>query len=328
MSNAYIDSRIFVDSRWKGHHGIARYSEEVLPRLSVGFTNFRSQGNPASPSDAFSGLIPSFGKNIYTPGFNAQPLAKRNLITVHDLIHLQIPDKKQKLYKNYYDFIVKPTIKKCGIVITDSHASVKALAMWLGDDSVEIINASVGCPEFVKGDRSDAQRVENKLFVVGSMKPHKNLSVILKSLVKLAEFEASILVPKQDLTKTRDLVKESNLGDRVTILSSLSDDELLYEYDTASLTIFPSILEGFGLPALESIARGTPVLYSEKCESVAEIVGESGFSVSDASNVDLWAETVRHSINQQIIISPEIVGKYSWENTAKTVESTIRKTFE
>ena len=71
-------------------------------------------------------------------------------------------------------------------------------------------------------------------------------------------------------------------------VSGLPDSELAVLYRGAAATVLPSLVEGFGLPAAESISSGTPVIYYAGCRSVAEIVRDSGIPVHERSNPDAW----------------------------------------
>lgn len=319
------ESELFVDTRWGGAHGIGRYSTEVLCRLDSSWTSLRFRGSPSNPIDPFIGFTHSVGKTIYSPGFNPHLGSKRNLLTIHDLIHLDQSSKNFRSNLLYYELLVKPAVKKCGAVITVSDTSVRSIKNWLRDENVEVINAGAACADVFISTPQLFQVVNGHVLILGSLKNHKNLIPPIHSLTSCQDVTASVVVPQKDFREVVELVKEHNLHFRVTVKHSLSDQELVDEYDKAEVTIFPSLKEGFGLPALESIARNTPVLYSQGCESVSEIVGMNGLEVPLPSLSSSWAEAINFSMHRKILANTAATRKYSWHNTSRIVSGAISR---
>ena len=86
----------------------------------------------------------------------------------------------------------------------------------------------------------------------------------------------------------------------------------------------PSLIEGFGLPALESLLCGTPVIYWEGCLPVRETVGGRGYAVQTSSNVLEWAEAMSSALDARRQVDPP-VDRYDWSRTVSTIEDTLRK---
>jgi glycosyltransferase involved in cell wall biosynthesis len=116
-------------------------------------------------------------------------------------------------------------------------------------------------------------------------------------------------------------VAHLNLSEHVQLTGPLSDDELPALYNGASLFAFPSLYEGFGLPVLEAMACGTPVLTST-VSSLPEVVGDAGVKV-DPYNTEGMAEAMREIIENQSLRQMlrqrgiQRASQFSWENTAR-----------
>ena len=98
-----VTGSLFVDARWSGNHGIARYSHEVLRRLSLDHKQLQTGIKPTSPLDAFNPARWRFSSHdiIYSPGFNAGITSAKQFMTLHDLIHLHDSSESSILKAKY-----------------------------------------------------------------------------------------------------------------------------------------------------------------------------------------------------------------------------------
>ena len=125
------------------------------------------------------------------------------------------------------------------------------------------------------------------ILYVGGIAPHKNLSVLVNAfskLIKDTNYKDINLVLVGDSYKkdvflvdknVEELIKKKQIKDKVFFTGFVSDEELVYLYNAASVFVLPSFCEGFGLPAVEAMACGTPVIGS-KTTSLPEVVGDAG----------------------------------------------------
>lgn len=326
---------IYVDRRWTGHHGIARFGREVTGRLSIPFTSFDSALKPSSPLDVanISRLRLRSRDIIYTPGFNAGVCRGFQLLTIHDLIHLDINEESSLLKRAYYEVVVKPAIVKARRVLTVSETSREKILTWLDDDDIDVVNVGNGVSEdFSLADDPASASPTNFIFV-GNLKPHKNLKVIFQALRLRPRF--SISVVSSDETGIRLLASELGVETQVSVYSQLSDAQLAELYRGSAALLFPSILEGFGLPAVEAIRCGARVVFWTGCATVSEIARDHGIAVDDAFDPEGWAAAMDASsaLCEDGPIGPDDhwKGRYDWQNVARNVSDallTFRRTYQ
>lgn len=310
---------IWVDTRWDGLHGIGRYAREVCSRLTVPWRSLALEGSPSSPAGALAKVPAGL---VYSPGYNGFRRADRQVLTLHDLIHLETPWPGRAKYLAYYNAVVKPVVKQSGIVITVSETSRRAVAAWLADPSVEIVNAGLGSSPAFRADVRPAESQDRYLMYVGNTRAHKNIAVVLDAMTRVPSARMRMLIPVSEHDKARRMFAERGLSDRVALLAGVSDDDLASQYRGAAATVMPSTLEGFGLPALESVMTGTPVLYWHGCLAVAETVGKRGHAVEAAHDVEEWGDAIEDALADPSRVDPP-TRAYDWDATAETVTGVL-----
>lgn len=312
---------LYVDTRWQGEHGIGRYAREVVSRFSTDWSPLSVVGAPSSPREALRRHPQEArGQIVYSPGYNVTPRSSaRQIVTVHDLIHLEVGGSKGALYRAYYDLIVKPVIRRAGSVITVSETSAVRIRQWLRDDSVEVLNAGIGVSSAFAVDGPAHEGPRPYLMYVGNLRQHKNTDIIFRSIRGL-DVDVRMLLPRSDHDGALALARQHGVEDRIHILHGIDDDSLSALYRGAVATFMPSTLEGFGLPALESVSVRTPVVYWAGCASVAEIVGDRGIAVGSPSSDAEWAAAVRELVHARLRVQPPAASMYDWDRTAMTIQ--------
>ena len=314
---------IVVDDRWTGQNGIGRYAKELLPRITTPLTSIEHTGSPSSPTDfllkkvSVEGVTPHA---IYSPGYNGFLRNIPQTITVLDLIHLESPGSAK--YRPYYDLFLKPLLKRNGHVLTISETSKSHIERWINSSAVTVINAGIGSsPAFtLAGERHQADRPY--FLYVGNLRSHQNVDSIVRAIALVPD--ADLVIVTSDRPAARELAAAHGVSDRVRVFSDLGDVELARLYRGARATLQPSLIEGFGLPALESALCGTPVIFFYGCESVREICAGGGIAVTKATDAGEWADAMRSIAEGQIYPSGAITADdYSWGRVAATVSRTL-----
>jgi glycosyltransferase involved in cell wall biosynthesis len=297
----------------------------------------------------FPFLIKHFNLDIFHSPFFIAPLWNVNnlIITVHDLMALTFPKFfggrsyiKEKGAYWYHRIFVPLSIKKAKRIIAVSQNTKMDLINHLHIDpkKISVIYEAVD-EQFKKNHtvielekfKRDKGLPANYFLYAGTMKPYKNIQLIisaLKILKQKGELKYKLLIAgRKDrfFPTVYKEVKDRNLVDDVDFLDYVSDDELPLIIKCADIFIFPSLYEGFGLPALEAMSLGVPTIVSNT-SSLPEVVGDGAMIVDPRNPQDLAQaiqslfkdENLRKNLSQKGI---ERSQAFSWRKTAeKTIE--------
>lgn len=316
---------LFVDNRWIGQFGIGRYSSEVLSRLSTPAEPLGATGNPLSLRGMFAASSLGYGHSVYSPGFNAGVTSARQVLTIHDLIHLKQPEGLGKAKNLFYQQVLKPAVVKSGLVFTDSESSKQDIQDWLGKRQVRIVNAGCGISESFVPEGAAMQLGDAVFVYVGNLKSHKNANVLLDALALRPDYRVLWVT-----TFGNDLRMEATkrgVDHQISVKTALSDSELAAHYRGSAGLLFPSLLEGFGLPPLEALSSGAPVAFSRECRVVRENVGADGIAVGDAHSAEAWANAMDQLLQiPRDVLRIQAAGlrrRFQWSSVADRVSSSL-----
>lgn len=265
------------------------------------------------------------------------------IVTIHDLILVRFPTKKAttlnkvwyKIKFLAYKLAIFIAVKRALKVIVVSKFTKKDVCEYynLASKKVLVTHEAVDNEKNIKTDEVCAGDVEakktdlDKFFIyVGNAYPHKNLKKMVESFDKWKKkFNRShklVLVGKDDYfyQKLREYIEEKNIKD-VIIFDTLSDRVLYDLYSRADVFIFLSLYEGFGLPPLEAMREGIPVLSSDH-PVMLEVLGNSAL-YCDGEDVDDIVQGMEkivsdESLREELLIKGKNqASKYSWEKMAK-----------
>ncbi len=320
--------RVLADGRWKGRHGIGRYALEVISRL-------RASGVSLEELDAFAlfhplePLLLSYQiarrrPDVYfSPGFNP-PLWSTTpfVFTIHDVIHLRFAQNYGLRQRAYYQAVVAPAVRRASAVITVSEFSKREILEWVAVPESKVQVISPGVAEQFSTEIEPPRLPYQYLLYVGNRKPHKNLPRLLEAFAR-AELGPTVRLALSGAAdrETVGIIEMLALGDRVLFLGELTDAELAGLYRGAVALVLPSLLEGFGLPALEAMACGAPVIASNS-SSIPEVVGDAGL-LFDPYNVGALAEAMQRVVSDAGLRARmaseglERAKMFSWEETAR-----------
>lgn len=173
------------------------------------------------------------------------------------------------------------------------------------------------------------------LLHVGHTQPRKNLPVLLRALALLTQQGFSVIliqVGGHPDTFQQKLIKEFELERVIHFVGHLSNQELIALYSAADVFVFPSLYEGFGMPILEAMACGTPVVASNAA-SLPEVIGEAGLLV-DPNDTEGLAEAIAHLLTNHEFSQTlrqrglERVRLFTWEHTAEKVYTVYQSLME
>jgi glycosyltransferase involved in cell wall biosynthesis len=241
---------------------------------------------------------------FHAPHYVCPPLLScPAVVTIHDLIHVRFADwRRRPLAPLYARVMLRLAVRRAARLITVSEATRDDLARWLGVPAgrVRVIPNGVG-PHFRPAD--DPAGLGARLgklglappywLFVGNPLPHKNVPRLLDACAGLPATTGPLVLAGVRAAARPALeraIEARALRDRAVILPPLPEAELPPLYQGATALALVSLWEGFGLPALEAMACGTPVVVADR-GGVAEVVGEAGLRV-DPTNVDALREAL------------------------------------
>lgn len=243
--------------------------------------------------------------------FNAPILYRKpSIVTIHDLTLSFFPGKKMNsaFYRMAYNSVLKSAVKHAKRVIAVSENTKTDLIEITETPSpkIEVIYEGV-CEHF--GPRGDKEKIEDVLrkysiskdflLYTGVWRGHKNLVNLIKSFAMLREgpegFDLSLVITGEEdpyYPEVKRTVNELGLEHHVIYTGMVPEAELVALYQAAKVYVFPSLYEGFGLPPLEAMRCGTPVVAS-KTSCIPEICGEANALFFDPYDPEDMANSVR-----------------------------------
>ena len=302
---------IHYDPRWSGPHGIGRFADEIIARLPDArplriAARRLSLMDPLATTLAVGGLHSGI---YFSPGFNP-PLRSPVpfVFCMHDMIHLRFAGTSSPARRAYYRLVVGPAARRAFRVLTVSQHARGEILDWTGlpPERVEVVGNGVAAAFRPEGPRHEPGYPY--FLYVGRREAHKNVE-------RLFAAHAA-----------------SRCGREVRLLFAehLDDEQLAAHYRGAIALALPSLYEGFGIPIVEAMACGTPVLTSN-ATAIPETVGEGNALIVDplsidaiAAGLDRLAEdaALRAQLRQRGLMR---AAAFSWETVAEKVGRVLKE---
>ena len=256
------------------------------------------------PVDLLTGRVDVF----HSPNFVLAPVWRAaKVLTVHDLAFLLRPECADARLRDYLEKTVPRSVARADFILADSENTRDDLICLLGvpPAKVEVVPGGVDAsftpvcdPETLARMRQRVSGGAPFILSVGMIEPRKNLIRLIEAFEML---KARADIPhKLVLAGKRGWLSDpiylrarsSHLASEIRFVGYISDGELPALYSAADIFAFPSLYEGFGLPPLEAMACGTPVVVSTS-SSLPEVVGTAALSVEAESSEELAAAMTR-----------------------------------
>jgi glycosyltransferase involved in cell wall biosynthesis len=266
------------------------------------------------------------------------------VVTVHDLSFLLFPGAFHRGNRLYLTLATRLAVRRADAVIAVSRHTARDLVRLLGvpEKRIHVVPNGVD-PEFRPLEREEIEAFRQRrglperfILYVGTIEPRKNLDTLVRAYAQLVHRDPQHAVPLI-IAGARGwryegvfaLVEELGLDQAIHFPGFIDHSELPLWYNAASVFVFPSLYEGFGLPVLEAMACGTPVVAS-RASSLPEVVGEAGLLVdphdAEALAEALWQAladpALREALRTQGLAR---AAGYSWQATAAQTAAVYQK---
>ena len=259
---------------------------------------------------------------------------RNQVVTIHDVIPLLFPEFHKNQYF-YFKWLLGIALKKTRIIITPSSHTKELIAKLYNIPTRKIDLIPNGIPDYFLENDEEKSLKEEYIIYAGRICPMKNIKGIVEAFYEIKELIPHKLVFigggreefKKEIQAGR-LPKKILDDERIIIKGYVDEGEMNKLMKKAALLIFPSFYEGFGLPPLEAMACGTPVVASSSA-SLPEVCGNAAHYVNPYDSSDIANGII--SVIKDENYSKELVGKgreriklFSWKTSAVSVLNIIR----
>jgi glycosyltransferase involved in cell wall biosynthesis len=264
------------------------------------FSNIPLRVLPAAPGHLWEQvLLPWYVKDGLLGLCNTGPLAVgKQIVCVHDLNSRIVPESYGAVFRALYRVLIPALGRRAAQLVTVSHFSQKMMVQFgIAGAAEEIVVIHNGYEHVLRADANRSQMMGAYLprpfvLLVGSKAPHKNAAVIYSIAADLASRGIHILVSGGEDPNVYASGSSNPLPENVKHLGRVNDNDLALLYQNALCLVFPSRTEGFGLPALEAMALGCPVISSDLA-SLPEVCGDAALYASPGDPAAWLAGIVR-----------------------------------
>ncbi|MFC1568318.1 glycosyltransferase family 4 protein [Candidatus Margulisiibacteriota bacterium] len=253
------------------------------------------------------------------------------VIAIHDLMHVIFSKHYFIFHKIYYGLFLRSAAKNAKMLITKSGNSKRDIMRYYGipeekiviiPDGVEAEFKPIRDVERIKAFRQKLDLPPKFILFVGARKVNKNIEGILAAYSVFCgqNSQYSLVLSGNQDAKTSALAKKYRIEDKIAYIGEIEEADLPLLYNSADLFLSPSLYEGFGLPHLEAMACGLPVIASN-ASSLPEVVGDAGILVDPRRPDDIAAAMVRvlgdKELKDDLVRKGlERAKKFSWEISA------------
>ncbi|MCX6015715.1 MAG: glycosyltransferase family 1 protein [Chloroflexales bacterium] len=279
-------------------------------------------------------LLAAHGADVYHGVLNVMPLLAGipSVVTIHDLSAMLFPQTFRRINRMYTRWAIQVSAKRAAHLFTVSEYAKQEMVTHLNVPAERITVTYDACdarfrpstPSELAAFRQRNGLPERYLFYLGTLEPRKNIPRLLDAYAQIAhEVDAPLLIGGGKGWLYEPILAQAerlNLGDKLRFVGYIPQAEQHLWYGAATAFVFPSLYEGFGMPPLEAMACGTPVIVSN-ASCLPEVTGDAGYQV-DPHDVDGWAQAMHQvlgdaSLREDLAArGPIQAARFSWQETA------------
>ncbi len=329
--------------KWlKGDFSLPEILTEFLPcqtlPLPVTLTNFLGKYAPFLLNNYFDQYLDN-PNIIHGTDHFVYPYKKAlKIMTIHDLSFIKYPEYAPKIVKNNYKNRIENCLKWTDLIITFSESTKQDINQIFNFPETKIfITPQASRYENLKINLSTTTNYNLNhpyLLFVSTFEPRKNIINIIKAfnhLKQTKKIDHNLILIGQKGWQYQPIfeaINNSQFRDNIYHLGYLSDQEVALFYQNAEVFIYPSYYEGFGLPVLEAMSLGAPVITSN-ISSLPEVAGDAAILINPHNYQELADAILQVIKNSELRNNLIEKGKnraklFSWENTAKHTINTYK----
>src|SRR5688572_30255095 len=291
----------------------------------------------------------SLGVDLFHAPHYVLPLLcrRRSVVTIHDCIHLLFPEYlPNRLAYRYAKLMMGSAVQRSSLVFTVSEASRRDILQFYPEadpERLQVVPNAIDETLLADPGEEEMERVKERyqirgrvVLYAGNIKPHKNLDRLIQAFGLLKQRpgheDLKLLIIGDEIGKYPSLrrrVEAAGVRQDVRFFGFVPDQTLAALYRLASVFAFPSLYEGFGLPPLEAMACGTPVVTSN-VSSIPEVVGDAAVQVNPEKVFEI-ARALKNVLLDDALRATLIergyrqAARFSWDDTAREVLDTYRQ---
>jgi len=265
-------------------------------------------------------------------------------VTIHDLAFMKYPEHRGKKLSNYYYKRTKQAITKTKKIIVPSLSTKKDLIEYFKISPSKAVVIPEGVDKIFRPIRNKDEVKQHLrkynikpdfILSVCTLEPRKNLPRLVQAYALLPhqlqqKYQLVLVGGKgwnnQELVK---IIHDLNLKEKVALPGYVAEEDLPYFYNQAKVFVYPSLYEGFGLPVLEALSCGAPVITSN-VSSMPEVAGKAAIlinpykeeEIASALRKVLTSEKLRETLSHKGIVQAK---KFSWRRTAEATLKVFQK---
>ena len=326
----YLESSLFNDTYQQRNAFLIKYSKlfryylpRKLKKKSIAYTI-----NLIKKQD-YDLFVPTYYDPYFLPHLGDKPF----VLTVHDMIH--------ELYPQYFEDDLetvankKKLIKEATKIIAVSENTKKDILRIYPETTPDKIEVVYLAHHFSTASIAPTSLPDHYLLFVGNRNYYKNFTLFVNAISPLFRLYPDLFLvcaggnPFDD--EELSLLQELDIYPRVT-QQNFKDTELKFYYENARCFVFPSAYEGFGIPILEAMSAGCPIILTDN-SSFPEIAGEAGIYFELNNEIDLREKVDSIWNSEQMRIKYKQKGfeqaqKFTWQRTAKETLNVYKKALE
>jgi glycosyltransferase involved in cell wall biosynthesis len=284
---------------------------------------------------------------LHSTAFTMPPvLGPKVVVTIHDLSIFAFPQHHTEANYQFVNRNVHQAARRAHFVITDSESTRREIKKFLHvpDEKMEVIHLAAHENFYVKYHPTAIEKIRHKyalrkpyFLAVGSIEPRKNLAsalIAFKALREIRRIDYQFVIAGGKGWKNESfyrLLKKLNIDDYLVFTGYVPEEDLPALYQGAEVFVYPSFYEGFGLPVLEAMASGTPVITSNT-SSLPEVAGDAALLVNPKEVYEIYEAMEALITNPSL--REELKGKgfeqskkFSWKKTARQTLRIYQKVF-